>query len=353
MLLVAAVSSMRRRYARGCVALTTILAAISCQGVPPDLPSGGFSQSVEAVYLADNLGTPVVTVSGRGDVVGEVSDRAYGVIRTSRGKGGVSPWSYLGNELDAATGFTDCGARPYASQLGRFLSIDPAMLAPDASLVERRPGVWSSYAYSAADPINAADEGGQIFHIVGGAVGGAVIGLGIELAKQIVTNEYDTGALAIAAGQGAVTGAFGAATGGAGLALKYAGAALGSMVAGAGARAVRGQETGLLDLGVDGLTGAASFGFGRALAKSLGATLKAGAELSKEAQRSIRSLQKQIATHEKKLAEFKTNPTVRPGMEELPIDIIRKAQERRILHLEREIQTFKNNIDKVVKGASK
>ena len=61
-------------------------------------------------------------------------------------------------------------------------------------------------------------------------------------------------------------------------------------------------------------------------------------------------MEKQIASHEKKLEEFRANPTVRPGMENLPKDVIEKQQQRRIQHLETEIQTFKNNIQKIMNG---
>jgi hypothetical protein len=49
----------------------------------------------------------------------------------------------------------------------------------------------------------------------------------------------------------------------------------------------------------------------------------------------------------KKIIEFKTNPTVRPSMENLPQELIRAQQAKRIEHLEKEIQTFKNNIAKI------
>ena len=72
--------------------------------------------------------------------------------------------------------------------------------------------------------------------------------------------------------------------------------------------------------------------------------------LSGESQRAVRSLEKQILAHQKKLDEFKNNPTIRPGMEHLPIGIIEKQQQVRIRHLETEIRTFQNNIDKILNG---
>ena len=63
-----------------------------------------------------------------------------------------------------------------------------------------------------------------------------------------------------------------------------------------------------------------------------------------------RSLEKNIAEHRAKLEEFRSNPTVRPGMENLPEEVIRAQQARRIQHLETEIRTFQNNIQKILDG---
>ena len=52
---------------------------------------------------------------------------------------------------------------------------------------------------------------------------------------------------------------------------------------------------------------------------------------------------KLILEHQQKIDDFKINPTVRPGMENLPADIIKKQQEARIRHLEQEITAFKKN----------
>ncbi len=63
--------------------------------------------------------------------------------------------------------------------------------------------------------------------------------------------------------------------------------------------------------------------------------------------KAINTLQKRIREHEKKINDFKENPTVRPGMENLPKDLIRQQQQSRINHLETEIRTFRNNIEKI------
>lgn len=72
--------------------------------------------------------------------------------------------------------------------------------------------------------------------------------------------------------------------------------------------------------------------------------------LSNQALRGIRSLEKLIAAHEAKLAEFIKNPIVRPRMEGQSQAVIKAAQEARIRHLQREIDAFKGNIEKLKNG---
>ena len=77
---------------------------------------------------------------------------------------------------------------------------------------------------------------------------------------------------------------------------------------------------------------------------------KGAAELTKSQLKGIKSLEKQIQKHQQKLGDFKANPTVRPGMEKLPKDVIKRQQDARVKHLEIEINTFKNNIEKIKNG---
>lgn len=77
---------------------------------------------------------------------------------------------------------------------------------------------------------------------------------------------------------------------------------------------------------------------------------KAATELTTSQLKGIRSLEKQITAHQAKLDAFKANPTVRPGMEGLPQEVIEAQQAARIEHLETEIQTFQKNIEKIRAG---
>ncbi|GKT19446.1 hypothetical protein AVHY2522_22490 [Acidovorax sp. SUPP2522] len=79
-------------------------------------------------------------------------------------------------------------------------------------------------------------------------------------------------------------------------------------------------------------------------------SIKSVGNLSKEVLKGIGSLEKQIAQHEKKLLEFMNNPTVRPGMENQPLEVIRRQQMIRMEHLRTEINTFRNNIEKLRNG---
>ncbi|MEO0461381.1 MAG: RHS repeat-associated core domain-containing protein, partial [Myxococcota bacterium] len=75
-----------------------------------------------------------------------------------------------------------------------------------------------------------------------------------------------------------------------------------------------------------------------------------GRELSAEERRAIRSHEKRIKEHLDKIEAFKKDPTVRPGMEDQPDEVIREQQRRRVEKLEREVQKFRDNIEKIRTG---
>jgi hypothetical protein len=83
------------------------------------------------------------------------------------------------------------------------------------------------------------------------------------------------------------------------------------------------------------------------LAKNASLGTAVNSQLSSEQIKSIRSYEKRIVEHINKLNEFISNPTVRPGMEKLPKDLIKKQQMERINHLIQEIKKFINEIDKI------
>ena len=69
-------------------------------------------------------------------------------------------------------------------------------------------------------------------------------------------------------------------------------------------------------------------------------------------EKAINSLNEHMAEHAKKNAEFKANPTVRPGMEHLPKAKIEAQQARRLEHLQQEIDAARKNIQDILNGTS-
>lgn len=61
-------------------------------------------------------------------------------------------------------------------------------------------------------------------------------------------------------------------------------------------------------------------------------------------------MEKQIALDEQKLLDFINSPTIHPGMANQSAEIIRQQQLRRIDHLQKEIETFRRNIEKIRNG---
>lgn len=97
--------------------------------------------------------------------------------------------------------------------------------------------------------------------------------------------------------------------------------------------------------------------FAAASARGLGAirqciSLKTTRVLSKSEIKAIGSQEAHIAEHLRKISEFKNNLTIRPGMENLPKEIIEAQQARRIQHLQQEIDAGRKNIQDILGGTS-
>ena len=146
-------------------------------------------------------------------VTGEGGNVIDGDLEIGGGTGGMElarpgasqPYRFLGNELYTSNslGLYDFSARMYDPALGRFLSVDPMA----ETCLNMTP-----FAYCGNNPIIRVDPGGEIWHIVGGAVVGAVLEGGSALIQGKTGKEI--GAAAV---RGAIEGGVVAATGGAGL----------------------------------------------------------------------------------------------------------------------------------------
>lgn len=148
----------------------------------------------------DALGTPVA-----------VTDTAKAIVQTSEyepyGHQVSGPLTdgpgYTGHVQDAATGLTYMQQRYYDPLLGRFLSVDP-VTAYDSKDWRH----FNRYAYAYNNPYKFTDPDGRCPWCVG-----AGIGIGLEIARQVITGEIkDTSLKGIAGnvGKALVAGAAGA-----------------------------------------------------------------------------------------------------------------------------------------------
>lgn len=249
-------------------------------------------------YHNDALGSPVAATNQLGQVIWRETYKPHGQRTTNATASANNKVWFTGKQEEAALGINYFGARWYHPEIGRFLVIDPAGVAPD------NIHSFNRYAYANNNPYKYVDQDGRNPLLL------IAVGAGALLATnnaQAPTSSGDIHPMVDAKTTEAVIAA--------------------ATLAG-GLRSLVGREAG----------GAAS---------DVGGV---GRELTAQQQKAIGSLEKQIAKHEQKLQDFKNNPTVRPGMENLPSEVIQKQQQSRIQHLETEINTFKNNIDKIKRG---
>jgi RHS repeat-associated protein len=348
----------------GTMRVASVLRAYTSGANQPPPPSPG-----AAFYFhSDHIGSTGVVTAQDGTVNDAHTYFPDGEIWINSGpKQPISGYLFSGKQFDFETGFYDFGQRFYDPRASLWLGIDPA-LTEDPAIATKIPSVLAPLAYAGHSPEARIDPDGKAWWIIP-----IIIMMTYETEgeprltwKQIVTRSMT---VAAAGGVGGTV----AKVAGRG----FLGAVLGGAAAGAVATAGGDVERGSLSspseyftgVAAGGLLGLGTYGLGRCVAgrpvfgeptpgrSMLGkptaeppATIGAGKELSREAQRGIRSLEKRIAEHQAKLAHFKANPTVRPGMEGQPKKVIDAAQQSRIRHLQKEIQTFKNNIEKLRRG---
>lgn len=121
-------------------------------GVSSSLPGGGTD------YLfADPRGTAQLAMD---TTTQQVSRQQYTPFGQQRGGANPTAWpdsthTYLGKPQDAATGYTDVGARKYDPTLGRFISLDPI-------LETNSPQQLNGYNYAGGNPVANSDSTGQM-----------------------------------------------------------------------------------------------------------------------------------------------------------------------------------------------
>ncbi len=185
----------------------------------------------------------------------------------------ASPYAYTGEYTDPS-GQVYLRARYYNPAIGTFTALDPVMG------VAAVPMSLNGYSYVHNNPVNWTDPSGEFLPVIaviglgilGGAVGGALLGGGIEAGSQLLNNGFDLGCLDMdSVGRAALEGAaLGALAGGVGAAVGAAGlSGAAAFAVSEGADFIGGF---LYDIGVNGLSreqalinGLMGIGFGGAI----------------------------------------------------------------------------------------
>ncbi|TQV68228.1 hypothetical protein FKG94_23290 [Exilibacterium tricleocarpae] len=268
------------------------------------LPVGSAqAERTTTYYHTDALGSVVAASDETGALLWRKSYRPYGE-KVTDGEGSLQSLSFTGKLHDEVSGLTYMGARYYDPEMGRFMGLDPAGVL---GYLESNPKLFNRYAYGNNNPYRYVDPDGRLPVDTLWDAGNVAYDIGKIAVGWIIGNDK----LVVEGGKDLVAD-------GAALFVPYLPA---------------GSTKGM-----------------KAIADKAGDATKGVKELTKQQQKSIRSLEKQISKHEKKLQEFRDNPSVRPGMEKLPKEVIQKQQQRRINHLETEVRTFRNNIEKIKRG---
>ncbi|MFN3929152.1 MAG: RHS repeat-associated core domain-containing protein, partial [Thermoflexus sp.] len=189
---------------------------------------------------ADHLGSTTLLTDQSQQVIARRWYYPYGETRYAIGTLPTDR-QFTGQRWDSGLALYDYRARYYHPALGRFLSADTIVPEPG------NPQALNRYAYVLNNPLRYTDPTGHCpwcIAIGAGAVMGAVIAYGFQVAANISQNGLNVQAFTqvnwAAIGAGAVAGAVGVATFGVGTAVLGTGLA-GIVTAGAISGAVAGQ----------------------------------------------------------------------------------------------------------------
>jgi RHS repeat-associated protein len=216
----------------------------------------------DTILITDQLGSVLAETSGTGAVNGRFASYPYGVARHDTSS---ETRQYAGAIRDEGVGLDSMGARFYAPDLGIWTIADPVAINNPERSTGAQFGAANPYAYANLNPVTAIDPDGEFWHIVAGAAIGAVVGGGIEAARQYVSTGKveDWGRVGAAAAGGAVAGIVQTALPGVGTAAVVAIGGTAGAAAGMTERMVAsgGKSAGTVtDIAVDAAVGAATAG---------------------------------------------------------------------------------------------
>ena len=220
--------------------------------------------------VTDYLGSVERLVDKSGNVVFAASYDAWGRQTVTTRSAGLEVFrrGYTGHEHLGEFGLINMNGRIYDPVLGRFLSPDPVLQAPEMSQN------YNGYSYCLNNPLKFTDPSGKFWHLIIGAAIGGVSNLISGLMSKKINSVgkgfayFGIGALA-GAGAAATCGGLSSAMAGTGFAAGAVGTeaalsanssfAVGAVLGGAGG-AISGSVTGLGNTLVDGRGLGAAFG---------------------------------------------------------------------------------------------
>ena len=226
-------TSLTRYYLGGCYELDVKLSGTTERlylnggyyDAPTVLIKQGNSSSVYQI-LRDHLGSITHVLNSSGTVVQELSYDAWGRLRDPSTFALYTPTNepepylgrgYCGHEHLTGLGLINMNARLYDPLLGRFLSPDPYIQAPEHSQNFNR------YSYCMNNPLKYNDQSGKLFGIddllIGAAIGALISATTYSVSTLVTGQRWNITNFLQSVGMGALGGALGAASGAIGTAL--------------------------------------------------------------------------------------------------------------------------------------
>lgn len=134
------------------------------------------AQAAEEVFFYHNdaVGSPVAMTDSTGAVVWEADYQPFG-DEWNLSETKTNAHRFTGKERDAETGLHYFGARHYDANLGRFISIDPALISGRPASTLTVPQQHNFYAYAINNPYRYVDPDGEFAIAIGAIVGAFVI----------------------------------------------------------------------------------------------------------------------------------------------------------------------------------
>ncbi len=139
-------------------------------------------------YVLNQQGDVVAIINGNGDFVVEYYYDAWGRLLSTTGTlattlGKNNPLRYRGYVYDTETGLYYLQSRYYNPTWGRFINADD----PGYMGIDGTPSSYNLFAYCGNNPVTRADDDGEFWHIVIGAV----VGIVTQYVSDVVSNLKD------------------------------------------------------------------------------------------------------------------------------------------------------------------